>query len=157
MTTMDLLQNLSMVCKHLRNLILDGSAIRYLELTSLPTQQNSLDRLIEILKNSRSIRGIKIIWDDFKHDVSKWPIQNDVMNKVCLQALKSSKNLKSLKLSFKDLSAFKLHPETITVPPTVGPNSKVKGPLRRLGFCLTYIWVSSKNSEIKYSTDGPLR
>ena len=44
-----------------------------------------------------------------------------------------------------------------TVPPTVGPNSKVKGPLRRLGFCLTYIWVSSKNSKIKYSTDGPLR
>ena len=44
-----------------------------------------------------------------------------------------------------------------TVPPTVGPNSKVKGPLRRLGICLTYKWVSSKNSEIKYSTDGPLR
>ena len=45
----------------------------------------------------------------------------------------------------------------ITVPPTVGPNSQVKEPLRRLGFCLTDIWVSSKNSEIKYSTDGPLR
>ena len=44
-----------------------------------------------------------------------------------------------------------------TVPPTVGPNPKVKAPLRRLGFRLTYIWVSSKNSEIKYSTDGPLR
>ena len=41
--------------------------------------------------------------------------------------------------------------------PEIGPNSQVKAPLRRLGFCLTYIWVSSKNSEIKYSTDGPLR
>ena len=54
-----------------------------------------------------------MIWNDFKHDVSKWQIQKDVMNKVCLQAFKSSKNLKSLKLSFKDLSAFKLHPETM--------------------------------------------
>ena len=45
----------------------------------------------------------------------------------------------------------------VTVPPTVGPNLKVNAQLRRLGFCLTYIWVSSKNSEIKYSTDGPLR
>ena len=44
-----------------------------------------------------------------------------------------------------------------TVPPTVGPNSKVKDLKRRLGFCLTYIWVSSKNSKIKYSTNGPLR
>ena len=113
LSTMDLLQNLSMVCEHLRNLTLDGSAIKYLELKTLPTEQNSLDRLIEILKNSSSIRGIKIIWDDFIHDVSKWPIQNDIMNKVCSQALKSSKNLKSLKLSFKDLSAFKLHPETM--------------------------------------------
>ena len=41
--------------------------------------------------------------------------------------------------------------------PEIWPNSQVKEPLRRLGFCLTYIWVSSKNSEIKYSTDGPLR
>ena len=41
--------------------------------------------------------------------------------------------------------------------PEIGPNPQVKGPLRRLDFCLTYIWVSSKNSEIKYSIDGPLR
>ena len=41
--------------------------------------------------------------------------------------------------------------------PEIGPNSQGKAPLRRLGFCLTYIWVTSKNSKIKYSTDGPLR
>ena len=54
-------------------------------------------------------------------------------------------------VQFDDLSALS------TVPPTVGPNLKVKAQLRRLGFQVTYNWMCSKNIEIKYSTDGPLR
>ena len=47
-------------------------------------------------------------------DNEKWPIQNNIMNQVCLQALKSSNNLKSLCLAVTyPAPGFRLNPETM--------------------------------------------
>ena len=111
--TKDMFQNFGLVCKHFQNLTLDVSAIKYLELKTLPMEKKSLANLIEILSNAKFLREIKMILELPRHLYDR-PIQNEIMNQVCLQALKSSNNLKSLCLAVTyPAQGFQVNPETM--------------------------------------------
>ena len=97
----DLFLNVALVCKNLNNLTLDGSIVRFLEVRNISSRKIYL-KVMEILKNSRSLIGLDINLDLSK-DNNKQK-QKLYYNNLFEEALISNSKLKSLKLKITGYS-----------------------------------------------------
>ena len=89
LSTMDIFQKFALVCKHFQALTLDGSAIKYLELMGLPKKKKMVEKLMEILKKSKSVKEIKMSLNLGEKSLKN---QNELMNQYCLQVPKSKQS-----------------------------------------------------------------
>ena len=82
LSTTDIFQKFALVCQHFQALTLDGSAIKYLELKGLPKKKKMVEKLMEILKKSKSVKEIKMSLNFGEKSLKN---QNELMNQYCLQ------------------------------------------------------------------------
>ena len=89
LSTMDIFQKFALVCKHFQALTFDGSAIKYLELKYLPKKKKMVEKLMEILKKSKSVKEIKMSLNFGEKSLKN---QNELMNQYCLQVSQSKQS-----------------------------------------------------------------
>ena len=91
--TKDLFQTVALVCKHFHNLTMDGDSVKFLKVTNI-SNNKLFKKVQQILKHAKSLKGFKIDIDSTLDKNKK--IQNEFLNKLCIQALTINGNLKSL-------------------------------------------------------------
>ena len=89
LSTTDIFQKFALVCQHFQALTLDGSAIKYLELKGLPKKKKMVEKLMEILKKSKSVKEIKMSLNFGEKSLKN---QNELMNQYCLQVSQSKQS-----------------------------------------------------------------
>ena len=84
--TKDLLKNFNLVCKHFKNLTLDSSAMKYLDVVKDLNDKEDYQNVVKVIKRSTCLKSIGI------HQNYKY------VTLLISHALKSNPNLKSIKL-----------------------------------------------------------